>query len=493
MRKRPVSQVKTASGCLILLLTLLPATNLSASQPALAQDSLAIAADHFQKGDINAAEQAYTRAIANLPDNAYAYNRRAYCRYRLGRLDSSLEDYAVSLKLDPKNADSYFGSCMCHFLQKKYSQACTDISKAVELKPQESLYWFSRAMVLMKLGISNLAIEDFLNALNRESEPGKQAGYLDSSLKLLDEKDARLLRAAGYLAQENPDKAIEEADRVLKISSWSVDAYRIEAEAWKMKGDQSKYETNRTLAAILGPMPAKQRSTPVPESITRAEKSALSAVLKDPINKKLLAALAAARHDRAFAILTSESKVSRSAQLEEATACALSATELAPEDAGHWYLAGLLFQELSGTHRRASIMAEEMFEKSVENNPDYAPAWLELGLLLAGQNRGIEASVALEKALALDPGGTARYAVGPLVAMYALTDEGHRGQLFFEEQYEKNPEVPALGIGQSLMLNLQGERKKALALAKDLILLEKPGSDEHKYLSNLIKEWQGTL
>ncbi|HMO22165.1 MAG TPA: tetratricopeptide repeat protein, partial [Candidatus Melainabacteria bacterium] len=481
------------SGCLILLLTLLLAINLSASQSALAEDSLALAADHFQKGDINAAEQAYTRAIANLTDKAYAYNRRAYCRYRLGRLDSALEDYAIAKKLDPKNADNYFGSCMCYFLKKNYPSASTEISNAIKLKPEESLYWFARAMVLMKLDIKNLAIEDFLNALKQESDPGKQADYLERSLKLLDEKDARLLRAAGYLAQENPDKAIEEADRVLKISSWSADAYRIEAEAWKLKGDQGNYETNRTLAAILGPMAPKQRATPVPESITKAEKSALSAVLKDPINKKLLATLAAARHDHAFAILTTESKVSRSAQLEEATAYALSATNLAPEDAGHWYLAGLLYQELSGTHRRASIMAEEMFEKSVENNPDYAPTWLELGLLLASQNRGIEASVALEKALALDPGGTARYAVGPLVAMYALTDEGHRGQLFFEEQYEKNPEVPALGIGQSLMLNLQGERKKALALAKDLILLEKPGSDEHKYLSNLIKEWQGTL
>lgn len=208
--------------------------------------------------------------------------------------------------------------------------------------------------------------------------------------------------------------------------------------------------------------------------------------VKNPINVEL----AAERNQRAFAILSDPNKQNDQSMLEEAASYALSASELAPGNAGHYFLAGLIYEKLSAKDSRALTMAEQMFERSVEIDPEYTAAWLEIGLMMASQSRGMEAIQALEKALACDPQATAQYALGPLCAMYAANDEAVRGLDFFQEEFEKNPEVTALGIGSSLMFYCLGDRQAALSRAQDLLLIEPAGSAEHDYLCELVAEWE---
>lgn len=196
--------------------------------------------------------------------------------------------------------------------------------------------------------------------------------------------------------------------------------------------------------------------------------------------------LAGEQHDKAFAVL-SNSQVTKAA-LEAAVGNALAATTLEPRNATHWFLAGLLYEKLSAQDARALPMAEKMLSQAVEIDPEYGAAWLELGLMMAAQNRGMEAISALECALEADPAATATYAVGPLCAVYATNDEGLRGLDFFQEQFEANPEITAFGVGEVLMLNYLGDRKAALAKARDLVNSEQADASECFYLANLISE-----
>lgn len=198
--------------------------------------------------------------------------------------------------------------------------------------------------------------------------------------------------------------------------------------------------------------------------------------------------LASKKHECALAVL-SGTRADKT-DLEQAVAAALSAANLEPDNAAHWFLAALLYQKLSTADARALVMSEKMLNQSVEVNPKLAAGWLELGLMMAVQERGMESISAFENALEADPAATAKYAIGPLCAMYAENDEGRRGLDFFEEQFEAHPEVRALGVGRALMLKCLGDRKAALSQARDLLLFEKCGTVEHAYIARLVSEWE---
>ncbi len=232
-------------------------------------------------------------------------------------------------------------------------------------------------------------------------------------------------------------------------------------------------------------------------SKVQASKTTASAVSKTSVSKSAPAGspadrkrIAAEQHDKAFAVL-SNSQATKAA-LEEAVSNALAASTLEPRNATHCFLAGLLYEKVSAEDARALPMAEKMLSQAVELDPEYGAAWLELGLMMAAQKRGMEAISALECALELDPAATASYAVGPLCTVYATNDEGLRGLDFFQEQYEANPEVTALGVGEALMLNYLGDRKAALAKARDLVNGQQASASECFYLANLISEWESS-
>lgn len=229
--------------------------------------------------------------------------------------------------------------------------------------------------------------------------------------------------------------------------------------------------------------------------VSKVQVSKSTLVSKAPVSKSAPASspadrkrIAAEQHEKAFAVL-SNSPATKAA-LEGAVSNALAASNLEPRNAAHWFLAGLLYEKLSAQDAKALPMAEKMLSQAVEVDPEYGAAWLELGLMMTAQKRGMEAISALECALEADPAATASYAVGPLCTVYATNDEGLRGLDFFQEQYEANPEVTALGVGEALMLNYLGDRKAALAKARDLVNGQQASASECFYLANLISEWE---
>ncbi|MBZ0185564.1 MAG: tetratricopeptide repeat protein [Candidatus Obscuribacterales bacterium] len=467
------------AGYLLAGYLLLPADSLAADELARAQSLLT-------SGRAKEAAEVFGRLINDSADKTAGYLGRGQARLILNDYDGALADFTKVIELNPERSGGYNNRALCYLGKKQKVLALADLNKAIEITPGSRVYRVNRAFLLSELAETDRALIDYIEALQLAPERAEQLSA--DALKRLPECQARLLSAGGWLALGNPDKAKEDASVVLKINPKQTSAYLIRAEAWKLLGNQKAARHDLSIASICGPQPSASQVALVPNEIVRREKTALDDIFKDP-TVQTIKNLADARHAYALAILSvSDERKDRTA-LELAAAYALSAANLDTKNADQWFLAGLIYQELTRLDNRALPMAEGMFEQTVEVDPEHAAAWLELGLMMVVQDRHMEAMRALEKALEIDPAATAAYAVGPLCTVYATTDQVLRGRAFFEEQYEANPEVPGLGTGVALMLYCSGDRSMALSQVRDLILLKQPGTQDYRYLTRLASEW----
>lgn len=494
------------------------------------------------KGQRDLALADYGRAIELNPKNALYHFNRALTWNALKQPEKALADYTQAIELDPKFGVSYTNRADVFTTLGEYEKAVADCDKALELNDKDAAAYFSRAMALDQMGEDQRAREDFDKAVELGPKVAKfhnNRGFfllnhgeneaaiesLDQALALvptggiylnnrgqawlnLGEHEKAMAdfnkaievnpqhakayrnRAGGWLAAGAFEKAVADATKCLELTPTETRAYLIRAEAREALGDSAGAKEDTERAMILGPQPPLGVAAWVAVEIKKRDEEMLELVLKDdsPENR---AKLAVARHEHAFAILDHPKREPDHAALEEAVAYARSACVLEPDNASHWFLSGLLYQELARHDERALVMAEEMFNQTLERDAGHAAAWLELGLMLAEQDRGMEAISALENALENDPAASAMHAVGPLCAVYALNDEGFRGVDFFEEQHTVNPEVSALGVGRAIMLDHLGDREAALSQARDIMLIEEPGTPEHAYAAGLVAEWEG--
>ncbi|MCF7789867.1 MAG: tetratricopeptide repeat protein [Prosthecobacter sp.] len=497
---------------------------------------------HDNKGQRDLALADYSKAIELNPKDALFYYNRALTWSAVKEPDKALADYTAAIELDPKNgmfyayraelllnrgeyekavadcdkaialnetyAAAYFNRATAYDQMGEKERVLADYDKAVELAPKVAKFHNNRGFYLMNRGDNEAAIESFDKALelipegtiylNNRGQAWLNLGQQEMAMADFDKalqinpKHARAYRnrAGGWLAAGEFQKAVADATKCLELLPTETRALQIRGEAREALGDSAGAKEDLERSTILGPQPPVGVAAWVPVEIKTREEQAMKALLEDASleNRHTMAVV---RHDHAFAILDHPQRELDKAALEEAVGYARSASALEPGNAAHLFLTGLLYQELAEFDERALVMAEKMFTQAVEVDAEHAAAWLELGLMMAAQDRGMEAISALEHALESDPAASASHAVGPLCAEYAANDEGYRGVDFFEEQYAANPEVTALGVGHAIMLNYLGDRAAALSEARDILLIEEAGTPEHDYAAKLVAEWEG--
>jgi len=515
------------------VLTLTPNDSTAYNNRALAYDN---------KGRHELALADYSKAIELNPKNALVYFNRALTWNEVKEPDKALADYTAAIELDPKNGAFYTNRGELLLIRGEYEKAVADCDKAISLNEKDALAYFNRAMAYDQMGEKERVLSDYDKAVELGPKMAKvhnNRGFFlmnhgdneeaiksfDKALELLPTNGIYLSnrgqawlnlgqrekamadfdkaiqinpqhakayrnRAGGWLAAGEFQKAVADATKCLELLPTESRALQIRGEAMAALGDSAGAKEDLERATILGPQPPLGVAAWVPAEIKKREEQAMKALLADasPENRHTMAVV---RHDHAFAILDQPQREPDKAALEEAVGYARSASALEPRNASHLFLTGLLYQELSQFDKRAQVMAEKMFTQAVDVDAEHAAAWLELGLLMAAQDRGMEAISALENALENDPAGSAAHAVGPLCAMYAANDEGYRGVDFFEAQYAANPEVSALGVGRAIMLKYLGDREAALSQARDILLIEAAGTPEHDYAAKLVAEWEG--
>ena len=143
---------------------------------------------------------AYTRAIAQAPQDALAFRNRGIARIALGAPQQALNDLDKSLELAPLDAVAYNHRGITHYALNNVQQAARDFTKALELNPKLAEAYNNRGLAAHRLGNEVQARKDFTSAAQLGMEVASQ------HLKVLRDdihKVQRRLQAAGL----NPGQA----------------------------------------------------------------------------------------------------------------------------------------------------------------------------------------------------------------------------------------------------------------------------------------------
>ncbi len=89
--------------------------------------------------DFLAAETVLSDLIADLPDFAEAWNRRATLRYMQGRYRKSLYDCRVVVRLVPYHFGALHGMGLCHAALGDFREAIHAFNRALEIQPHAQI------------------------------------------------------------------------------------------------------------------------------------------------------------------------------------------------------------------------------------------------------------------------------------------------------------------------------------------------------------------
>jgi tetratricopeptide (TPR) repeat protein len=364
------------------------------------------------------ARQQYEAGIAALPKDKTVYQKR------LVELDATSGNYAqanqmvdVLLKENPKDTDAiamHASLLLTSGKKDQVDQAATDLQSLVSKNPNNHLLRFNYARALLaqgKIEPARLQLEDALKTrpdfvsarelLARvylvKQDPAKALQAADDLLKI-DPKNltGHLTRSAALLGLKDVDKAREELNQVNKLFPDNPDArYQIGLLAWQDK-DYKKaeqtfgalYRDNHDSRGLMGITETLAAQNHIDEAIKELDKAV--AAQPDRQDLKLLRAnfyVRAQRYDDAIA--TFKGLLDKQLSL--------------PVDKQQ-NLADLYFRLAESYRRKGDInVAAEMFRKSSKAAPNSTLPLMQLGLILETIGPVDQAKAVYEQILKLDP------------------------------------------------------------------------------------------
>lgn len=106
----------------------------------------------FERKDFKAAEQYFTCAIKQRPEEPNVYIFRADALMALGKNDAAIKDYTQVLKLDPNNALAYYNRGTIYLSKDyDYKKALKDFDAVLVLAPKYVSAYINRSLALMGL------------------------------------------------------------------------------------------------------------------------------------------------------------------------------------------------------------------------------------------------------------------------------------------------------------------------------------------------------
>ncbi|GJP41675.1 hypothetical protein CLOM_g1316 [Closterium sp. NIES-68] len=102
-------------------------------------------------GDLETAEEMFSRLIARLPESASMWSNRGSVRMSLGRYEEAAEDFARAIELAPTAPVPLLNRGIALGALGRYREALKDCQAAVNVDPQEPAAWFNLGMVESRL------------------------------------------------------------------------------------------------------------------------------------------------------------------------------------------------------------------------------------------------------------------------------------------------------------------------------------------------------
>ena len=216
------------------------------------------------------ARKDYDKAIELDPTIALFWVNRSSVNLRLKDYSASLKDVEEALRLDKSSDSGYYTRGNVYTEQQKYDLALTDYNQAIALRPK-ALYFYGRGRLYLVSGKFDLAIKDNTEALTLDSKYVAALGNRAVAYTRLGKfgpaaEDVRralefspnspwLRYNLGYLLYQNKQYslALDEATKVIGSAPRWRDPYILRSNAYVKLGNQIKAKADRDAAAKLGP------------------------------------------------------------------------------------------------------------------------------------------------------------------------------------------------------------------------------------------------
>jgi len=196
--------------------------------------------------------EAFTRAIADNPGDAWAYYSRGIALRLKGRAAEAAEDFGKALALDAGHISAIYHLGAALRTLGRLGEALAAYDRALSLDPALPWAAYNRGLILSRQGRYAAAIEDFTRTLEldpnyatpAEQSPNYAWAYYD--------------RGFAHLKQKQYKPAIADFTKVAAIASGFPPIYYWRAMAYSAIGKKAKAREDMRRAAGLGSAGAKR-------------------------------------------------------------------------------------------------------------------------------------------------------------------------------------------------------------------------------------------
>jgi tetratricopeptide (TPR) repeat protein len=213
-------------------------------------------------GQFQEAIDAYSKALAQRPNDANVYYDRGVAYGRLNQWKEAIGDYTRAIEHDAGMAKAYNNRAAAYAQQHDYQRAIADFTKAISLDPGAALAYRNRALAYHDLGQLTQAIEDYTVAIRLE--PNVFEGPFE--------------RGNAYLDLGEFQKAVADFDQAIAIDATRATAWLNRGEAYRRMGNTKLADADIAKARELDPSinlaALTQNSVPKESTVTASKQIA---------------------------------------------------------------------------------------------------------------------------------------------------------------------------------------------------------------------------
>ena len=208
-----------------------PSTS-SGAEPAKGED----ANELYSQGEYGKAIVAYSREIADKPDESYSYYMRGICYTAVRKFALAVADLTKAINLDSSNNDYYYQRASAYCELKQFRKALADMNQAIKMKPDLAGLYSMRSYIFSCMHSPKSALVDAnkavalapSEAVTHEQKAGAllalnqfrpAAASYTTALKLnpADPANDYAMRSLCYLDLKDYKNAFADAKRALSV------------------------------------------------------------------------------------------------------------------------------------------------------------------------------------------------------------------------------------------------------------------------------------
>ncbi len=191
----------------------------------------------MDRGELDNAIEAYTKALELDPNCAVAYSNRGNVYHSIGKFENALEDSNKAIELYPNLVEAYNTRGATFRELGEYSSSFEDFDKAIDLNPSIPEPYVNRGLNYVQIGELNKAIADYNMAISLN--PDLAVAYFN--------------RGIYFIKKSEFDRAIQDFSRVIQLEPNSAHAYYRRGSAHRKKDELDKAIADYDKAIELKP------------------------------------------------------------------------------------------------------------------------------------------------------------------------------------------------------------------------------------------------